>query len=166
MAIVKIVVVGVEPSFEGEFRRPLAPVVDRAELGAEREPVVTQVNQFVRVVLSGGQLHDQAHADDRLVVRLGPGMTQATGDQRYSVHAHDEDFHRRVDASAGGGAAAATARSRHCAKVDIRTFEFATFFADVTKGAYQIHSLRWVGGSNISILTSSNYVFEFRQLRA
>ncbi len=33
--------------------------------------------------------------------------------------------------------------------LDIRTFEFATFFADVTKGAYQVHSLRWVGGSNL-----------------
>jgi peptide/nickel transport system substrate-binding protein len=33
--------------------------------------------------------------------------------------------------------------------LDIRTFEFATFFADIIKGAYQIHSLRWVGGSNL-----------------
>ena len=33
--------------------------------------------------------------------------------------------------------------------LDIRTFEFATFFADVTRGAYQLHSLRWVGGSNL-----------------
>jgi peptide/nickel transport system substrate-binding protein len=31
--------------------------------------------------------------------------------------------------------------------LDIRTFEFATFFADVTKGAFQIYSLRWVGGN-------------------
>jgi peptide/nickel transport system substrate-binding protein len=31
--------------------------------------------------------------------------------------------------------------------LDIRTFEFATFFADITKGAYQVHSLRWVGGN-------------------
>jgi peptide/nickel transport system substrate-binding protein len=31
--------------------------------------------------------------------------------------------------------------------LDIRTFEFATFFADITKGAYQFHSLRWVGGN-------------------
>ncbi len=31
--------------------------------------------------------------------------------------------------------------------LDIRTFEFATFLADVTKGAYQIHSLRWIGGN-------------------
>jgi peptide/nickel transport system substrate-binding protein len=31
--------------------------------------------------------------------------------------------------------------------LDIRTFEFATFFADISKGAYQMHSLRWVGGN-------------------
>src|SRR5271166_107916 len=31
--------------------------------------------------------------------------------------------------------------------LDIRSFEFATFFADITKGAYQFHSLRWIGGN-------------------
>ncbi|HTA24996.1 MAG TPA: ABC transporter substrate-binding protein [Terriglobales bacterium] len=31
--------------------------------------------------------------------------------------------------------------------LDIRTFESATFFADVTRGAYQVHSLRWAGGN-------------------
>ena len=31
--------------------------------------------------------------------------------------------------------------------LDIRTFEFGTFFSDVTHGAYQLHSLRWVGGN-------------------
>ena len=31
--------------------------------------------------------------------------------------------------------------------LDIHTFEFATFFSDVTRGAYQVHSLRWVGGN-------------------
>ncbi len=31
--------------------------------------------------------------------------------------------------------------------LDIRTFEFATFFADITSGAYQIYSLRWIGGN-------------------
>jgi len=31
--------------------------------------------------------------------------------------------------------------------LDIRTFEFATFFADVTRGEYQMYSLRWVGGN-------------------
>ncbi len=31
--------------------------------------------------------------------------------------------------------------------LDIRTFEFATFYADVTKGAFQFYSLRWIGGN-------------------
>ena len=31
--------------------------------------------------------------------------------------------------------------------MDIRTFEFATFYADVQKGAFQLYSLRWVGGN-------------------
>ncbi len=31
--------------------------------------------------------------------------------------------------------------------LDIRTFEFATFFADVTHGAFQLYGLRWVGGN-------------------
>src|SRR5580692_6915044 len=31
--------------------------------------------------------------------------------------------------------------------LDIRTFEFATFFSDVTHGLFQLYSLRWVGGN-------------------
>jgi len=31
--------------------------------------------------------------------------------------------------------------------LDIRSLEFATFFTDVTKGAFQIFSLRWIGGN-------------------
>ncbi len=31
--------------------------------------------------------------------------------------------------------------------LQIRSFEFATFYADVSKGAYQVHSLRWIGGN-------------------
>ncbi|MBV9573995.1 MAG: ABC transporter substrate-binding protein [Acidobacteriales bacterium] len=31
--------------------------------------------------------------------------------------------------------------------LDIQTFEFATFFSDVTRGAFQLYSLRWVGGN-------------------
>jgi peptide/nickel transport system substrate-binding protein len=31
--------------------------------------------------------------------------------------------------------------------LDIRTFEFATFYSDVQKGAFQLYSLRWVGGN-------------------
>jgi peptide/nickel transport system substrate-binding protein len=31
--------------------------------------------------------------------------------------------------------------------LDIRTFESATFLADITKGAFQLYSLRWIGGN-------------------
>jgi peptide/nickel transport system substrate-binding protein len=31
--------------------------------------------------------------------------------------------------------------------LDIRTFEFATFYSDITKGAYQMYSMRWIGGN-------------------
>ncbi len=31
--------------------------------------------------------------------------------------------------------------------LDIRTFEFATFFSDVTRGEFQVYSLRWLGGN-------------------
>jgi ABC-type transport system substrate-binding protein len=31
--------------------------------------------------------------------------------------------------------------------LEIRSFEFATFYSDVVKGAYQLYSLRWLGGN-------------------
>ena len=31
--------------------------------------------------------------------------------------------------------------------LDLRSFEYATFYSDVTRGAFQMYSLRWVGGN-------------------
>jgi peptide/nickel transport system substrate-binding protein len=31
--------------------------------------------------------------------------------------------------------------------LDIRSYEFATFFSDITRGAYQMYSMRWIGGN-------------------
>jgi peptide/nickel transport system substrate-binding protein len=31
--------------------------------------------------------------------------------------------------------------------LEVRSFEFATFFSDITKGAFQMYTLRWVGGN-------------------
>ena len=31
--------------------------------------------------------------------------------------------------------------------LNIRSFEFATFYSDITRGAFQIYSLRWIGGN-------------------
>ena len=32
-------------------------------------------------------------------------------------------------------------------QLEIRTYEFATFFSDISKGEFQLYSLRWVGGN-------------------
>ena len=32
-------------------------------------------------------------------------------------------------------------------RLEIRSFEFATFYADATRGAFQLYSLRWIGGN-------------------
>jgi len=31
--------------------------------------------------------------------------------------------------------------------LDLRSFEFATFYSDVVRGAFQLYSLRWIGGN-------------------
>jgi peptide/nickel transport system substrate-binding protein len=35
--------------------------------------------------------------------------------------------------------------------LEVRSFEFATFFSDVTKGAFQMYTLRWVGNEDPQI---------------
>jgi peptide/nickel transport system substrate-binding protein len=42
--------------------------------------------------------------------------------------------------------------------LDLRSFEFATFYSDVTRGAFQMYSLRWIGGNEQPDIFS--YVFE------
>jgi len=32
-------------------------------------------------------------------------------------------------------------------RLELRTYEFATFYSDVTRGAFQMYSLRWIGGN-------------------
>ena len=57
--------------------------------------------------------------------------------------------------------------------LDIRSYEFATFYSDVTRGAFQLYSLRWVGGSNqdpdvfenvfdLSLIHISTWCFHWR----
>ncbi|HET7103803.1 MAG TPA: ABC transporter substrate-binding protein, partial [Terracidiphilus sp.] len=42
-------------------------------------------------------------------------------------------------------------------QLEIRSFEFATFYSDVTRGAFQMYSLRWIGGNEQPDIFS--YVF-------
>ena len=41
--------------------------------------------------------------------------------------------------------------------LDLRSYEFATFYSDVTRGAFQMYSLKWVGGNQQPDIYS--YVF-------
>ena len=41
--------------------------------------------------------------------------------------------------------------------LDLRSYEFATFYSDVTRGAFQMYSLRWIGGNEQPDILS--YVF-------
>jgi peptide/nickel transport system substrate-binding protein len=41
--------------------------------------------------------------------------------------------------------------------LDIRTFEFATFYTDVQKGAFQMYSLRWIGAEDPDIFENVFY---------
>jgi peptide/nickel transport system substrate-binding protein len=41
--------------------------------------------------------------------------------------------------------------------LDLRSYEFATFYSDVTRGAFQMYSLRWIGGNEQPDIFS--YVF-------
>ena len=38
--------------------------------------------------------------------------------------------------------------SRVGVALDLRSLEFATFYADITRGSFQLYTLRWVGGNN------------------
>jgi peptide/nickel transport system substrate-binding protein len=42
--------------------------------------------------------------------------------------------------------------------LELRSFEFATFYSDVTRGAFQIYSLRWVGGNEQPDIFGYNFL--------
>ncbi len=50
--------------------------------------------------------------------------------------------------------------------LDIRSFEFATFYADVQKGAFQLYSLRWVGNEDPDIFEHIFHSASFPPKRA
>lgn len=46
--------------------------------------------------------------------------------------------------------------------LDLRSYEFATFYSDVTRGAFQMYSLRWIGGNEQPSIF--DYAFATRSL--
>jgi peptide/nickel transport system substrate-binding protein len=43
-------------------------------------------------------------------------------------------------------------------RLDLRSYEYATFYADVTRGAFQMYSLRWIGGNEQPDIFSYAYL--------
>ena len=52
-----------------------------------------------------------------------------------------------TDEGTRAGRCAATATGRVGIALELRSYEFATFYSDVTRGAFQMYSLRWIGGN-------------------
>jgi len=70
----------------------------------------------------------------------------------YKVGANGVRFHLTMKISTDEGTRLlAAVLQQQMAKVgialDLRSYEFATFYSDVTRGAFQIYSLRWIGGN-------------------
>ena len=47
--------------------------------------------------------------------------------------------------------------------LDLRSYEFATFYSDIVRGAFQTYSLRWIGGNEQPDIFS--YVFSSSRFR-
>jgi peptide/nickel transport system substrate-binding protein len=70
----------------------------------------------------------------------------------YKAGANGVRFHLTMKISTDEGTRLlAAVLQQQMAKVgialDLRSYEFATFYSDVTRGAFQIYSLRWIGGN-------------------
>ena len=87
-------------------------------------------------------------ADLQLRSRARPptlGLCGLSCDRRCALPFDDEDFHRRKHSSDGRGLAATVTAGGDSTRRT--TYEFGTFFADVSRGAFQFYSLRWIGAN-------------------
>jgi peptide/nickel transport system substrate-binding protein len=85
------------------------------------------------------------------------GYDPVRAEQLLDASAHKRDskgvrFHLTMKTSNDGGTRLlAAVLQQQLAKVgialDLRSYEFATFYSDVTRGAFQMYSLRWIGGN-------------------
>ena len=76
----------------------------------------------------------------------------------YRVDANGIRFHLTMETSTDEGARLlAAVLQRQLATVgialELRSFEFATFYSDVNRGAFQIYSLRWIGNEQPDIFS-------------
>ena len=127
-------------------RQALAYAIDRA-------PLIKYLGRdFERPAYS--VLPPESWAYDPNVPRYdySPGKAKALLDQAGYPANNGIRFHLTMKSSTEGSTRVLAAVLQQQLKdvgiiLDIRTFEFATFFSDVTHGAFQLYSLRWIGGN-------------------
>jgi peptide/nickel transport system substrate-binding protein len=83
--------------------------------------------------------------DPARAARLLDEAGHAPGRDGVRFHLAMKTVNRRRHAPAGRRLAAATGAVGIA--LDLRSYEFATFYSDVTRGAFQMYSLRWIGGN-------------------
>ena len=49
--------------------------------------------------------------------------------------------------------------------LDLRSYEFATFYSDVTRGAFQMYSLRWIGGNEQPDIFSYAFFLQYKRVQ-
>jgi len=43
-------------------------------------------------------------------------------------------------------------------QVDLRSYEFGTFYGDIVRGKFQMFTLRWIGGNNARTCSSGSSI--------
>ena len=131
---------------DARVRQALAYAIDR-------QPIIHYLlRDFARPANSLLPPESWAYNNDGPHYDYNPDRARKLLDQAGYPAVNGIRFHLTIKTSTDEGTrllAAVLQQQLHEVEValDIRTYEFATFFSDVTRGEYQLHSLRWVGGN-------------------
>jgi peptide/nickel transport system substrate-binding protein len=131
---------------DARVRRALAYAINR-------QPIIHYLlRDFARTATSVLPPESWAYSNDAPVYAYNPDRARQLLDEAGYPAQHGVRFHLTMKTSTEEStrllAAVLQQQLRDVGVVlDIRTFEFATFFSDVTHGEFQLYSLRWVGGN-------------------
>jgi peptide/nickel transport system substrate-binding protein len=131
-------------------RQAIACAIDRAPM------IHYLMRDFARPAFSLLPAGSWAYNGDVPRYDFNPGRARQLLDQAGYLPVNGVRFHIEMKTSTEEGTRLIAAVLQQQLRdvgiaLDIRTFEFATFLADVTRGAYQIHSLRWIGAEDPDI---------------
>jgi peptide/nickel transport system substrate-binding protein len=118
-------------------RRPMIEYLWRGEAEAARSVLPTQSWAY------NGDVPAYEHDPDKANQMLDAAGYKATNGIRFHI-----TMKTSTDANTRLMVAVMQQQLREAGiALDIRSFEFATFFSDVTHGAFQMYGLRWIGGN-------------------